>query len=132
VQFIDMEALAGIAAGSWRDHRGSLAGQSWYRSALTLAYVKAESKAAKADAICNAFVTGARRTFDQDPRLSLITMSEVASRALVAGRQRSRYGHRGPVAPCSHLHKLAQGGQRSGAVLCERARADHFDGRHVR
>jgi uncharacterized membrane protein len=27
-------------------------------------------------------VTGGRRTFDQDPRLSLITMSEVASRAL--------------------------------------------------
>jgi uncharacterized membrane protein len=81
VQFIDMEALAGIA----RDHGevtvAALPG-NLVSPGLTLAYVKAEESSELADAVCKAFVIGARRTFDQDPRLALITMSEVASRAL--------------------------------------------------
>jgi uncharacterized membrane protein len=81
VQFIDMEALSEIAGDEGEITVAALPG-SFISLGKRLAYATGDVDEDKAEAICNAFVTGGRRTFDQDPRLSLITMSEVASRAL--------------------------------------------------
>jgi uncharacterized membrane protein len=81
VQFIDMEALSELAGESGEITVAASPGKFVYRGAR-LAYVKAGADEDAEKIVRDAFVINARRTFDQDPRLALITLSEVASRAL--------------------------------------------------
>ena len=81
IQFIDVESLNEIAGDEGEVTLAVLPGSYIHRGA-PLAYVKHAASSELDDQVCDAFVIGARRTFDQDPRLALITMSEVASRAL--------------------------------------------------
>ena len=81
VQFVDMDALSEVAGKDGEvtvaAHPGKLV-----HPGVRLAYVKDAADEEVAKKVREAFIIGGRRTFDQDPRLALITLSEVASRAL--------------------------------------------------
>jgi len=81
VQFIDMEALSEAAGDDGEITVAAVPGSYVHRGSR-LAYFKGGADEDIDGHIRSAFVVGSRRTFDQDPRLALITMSEVASRAL--------------------------------------------------
>ena len=81
VQFIDMEALSEVAGEDGEVTVAAHPGTFVHRGGR-LAYCKGEAGDDMAGKVRAAFVIAAGRTFDQDPRLALITMSEVASRAL--------------------------------------------------
>ncbi len=80
VEHIDVEALNRNACDGEifvMATPGTFAHQGW-----PLAYVRATRDKVDVDAIASAFTLGATRSFKQDPRLGLIALSEVASRAL--------------------------------------------------
>ncbi len=81
VQFVDMEALSEVAGEDGEVTVAAHPGTLVHRGSR-LAYCKSEPDDDAAGKVRGAFVIAARRNFDQDPRLALITMSEVASRAL--------------------------------------------------
>jgi uncharacterized membrane protein len=81
VQFIDMDALSEVAGEDGQVTVAAHPGKLVHPGAR-LAYVKEGADQNVAHAVREAFIIGGRRTFDQDPRLTLITLSEVASRAL--------------------------------------------------
>jgi uncharacterized membrane protein len=81
VQFIDMDALSEVAGEDGQVTVAAHPGKLVHPGAR-LAYVKEGADQNVAHAVREAFIIGGRRTFDQDPRLTVITLSEVASRAL--------------------------------------------------
>lgn len=91
VQFIDVEALQALARQ--RDghvHVAVQAGDLVHPNTV-LAWASGEAGTSEAagargdDAVCDAFVIGAERSFEQDPAYGLIVLGEIAQRALSPG-----------------------------------------------
>lgn len=82
IQFIDMAALSKICDEGnlqvWLPHNsGSLVYQD-----TVLCWVCGPMKESQKKRLCDQFVIGASRTFEQDPRFGLAVLAEVGSRAL--------------------------------------------------
>jgi uncharacterized membrane protein len=84
VQFIDMSALQ-EAAGEDGGITVAVLPGTFVHPDARLAYARSKPDDETTRDIRNAFIVGSRRSFDQDPRLALISLSEVASRALSPG-----------------------------------------------
>ncbi len=85
IQHINMARLQAIAEShSWQIEIAVLPG-TFMMSERPLAYITGNNGAIEDEdsvAICKAFHIGQNRTFDDDPRFGLITLSEIASRAM--------------------------------------------------
>ncbi|GAP36641.1 DUF2254 domain-containing protein [Piscinibacter sakaiensis] len=84
VTHIDVGALQSMAEkGDWRLHVRALPG-SLVHPGRILAHVESAQALDGADleALLGAFVVERHRTFEQDPRLGLVTLAEIGSRAL--------------------------------------------------
>ncbi len=86
IQRIDMAELQTIAENAKMYVEVAALPGTFVTPTQPLAYVKGDrvisEKSSEATSIVKAFIIGKNRTFDDDPRFGLITLSEIASRAL--------------------------------------------------
>lgn len=82
VQHVDCEALEACAAKAEREVFVVALPGAFADAARRVARVSGPEDETIGNAVAEAFTVGAQRTFDQDPRLGLCVLAEIASRAL--------------------------------------------------